>query len=74
MRSPFITALVAGSLLISTSAAAAQQPAPLPARSGAEVEDADGIVGSLAIIGLVVVLLVIGVFVLLDDDDEPTSP
>ncbi len=75
MRSPIISAIVAGSLLISTTAPSATQPS-LPAdRSGADVEDADGIVGSFAIIGIIAVLAIVAVVVLLDDDeDEPTSP
>jgi hypothetical protein len=75
MRSSLISAIVAGSLLLSTTAASAQQPGPIPARSGSEVEDADQIVGTFMIIGLVAVLAVVGFFVVLDDDDdEPTSP
>ncbi|HEY6817343.1 MAG TPA: hypothetical protein VI168_17525 [Croceibacterium sp.] len=73
MRSTIISAIVAGGLLITTTAAGARQPAPLP-RSGAAVEDADQIAGTFMIIGLLAVLAVVGIFVLLDDDDEPTSP
>jgi hypothetical protein len=76
MRSPFLSAIVAGSLLLSATAAGAQQPGPIPARSGAEVEDAEQAVGILAIIGFATLLLLIGVFVFLDDDnnDVPSSP
>lgn len=75
MRSPIIAAIVAGSLLISTTAASAQQPNLPTARSGAEVDEGEGIVGSFAIIGLIAVLAIVAVVVLLDDDDdEPTSP
>jgi hypothetical protein len=74
MRSTFVAAIAAGSLLISTTAASAQQPAPVPARGGAEVEDAEGIVGTFMIVGLIAVLAAVGIFVLLDDDDEPSSP
>ena len=75
MRSPFLSAIVSGSLLVSATAAGAQQPGPIPARSGSEVENAEGIVGSLALIGLIAVVAAIGLFVLLDDDDdEPSSP
>jgi len=75
MRSPVISAIVAGSLLMSTTAASAQQSDPIPVRSGSEVEDADQIAGTFMIIGLLAVLAVVGIFVLLDDDDEePASP
>jgi hypothetical protein len=73
MRSPFISAVVAGSLLMSTTTASAQT-GPMPLRSGAEVEEADGIAGTFMIIGLIVVLAVIAGVILLDDDDEPSSP
>ena len=76
MRSPFLSAIVAGSLLISATAASARQPGPVPARSSAEVENSEELGGLLMIVGLVVVLLVIGVFVIFDDDEEdiPHSP
>jgi len=76
MRSSIISAVVAGSLLISTTAAGARAPELAPARSGAAVEEADEIVGSFMIIGLIAVVLLVGGLVLLDDDDddEPTSP
>lgn len=77
MRSSFISAIVAGSLLISATAAGARQPGAIPARGSTEVGDSDELGGGLlAIIGLIVVLLIIGGVVLLDgdDDDLPTSP
>jgi hypothetical protein len=75
MRSVSISAIVAGSLLISTTATAAQQSVSVAPRSGADVEDTDQLAGSLMLIGLVAVAAVIAIFVLLDDDDdEPTSP
>lgn len=77
MRSPFISAIAAGSLLVSAAAAGAQQPGPIPARNAAEVENPDELVGGmLMIVGLVVVLGLIAIFVIFDDDDEdvPTSP
>lgn len=77
MRSPIISAIVAGSLLISSTAAIAQQPGPIPARDAAEVDNPDQLLGSaLAIVGLVVVLAIIAIFVIFDDDDDdvPTSP
>lgn len=76
MRSPFISAIAAGSLLVSAAAAGAQ-PGPVPARNAAEVENPDELVGGmLMIVGLVVVLGLIAIFVIFDDDDEdvPTSP
>ena len=77
MRSSYISAIVAGSLLISSTAVSAQQAAPIPARDGAEVDNPDELIGgALMIVGLVVVLGLIAIFVLFDDDDEdvPTSP
>ena len=77
MRSPFISAVVAGSLLVSATAAGAQQPGAIPARSGAEVGEAENAIGVIAIVGFLALLLVIGVFVFLDDDDNdnlPSSP
>lgn len=77
MRSPFLSAIVSGSLLVSATAAGAQQPGPVPARDAAAVENPDELVGSaLMIVGLVVVLGIIAIFVIFDDDDEdvPTSP
>jgi len=74
MRSPFISAIVAGSLMVSATSAGARPPA-LPAdRSGAEVENADELRGTFMIIGLIVVLAIIAGVVLLDGDDEPESP
>jgi hypothetical protein len=76
MRSPFISAIVAGSLLVSATAAGAQQPGPIPERSGAEVGDAEDAVGIIAIILFGALVLAVGVIVLLDDDDNrsPVSP
>lgn len=77
MRSQFISAIAAGSLLVSASVVGAQQPGPIPARNAAEVENPDELVGGmLMIVGLVVVLGLIAIFVIFDDDDEdvPTSP
>ena len=76
MRSHILAAIAAGSLLLSTTAVAAAGPsAPVLARDGAEVERGEGIVGTLALVGLIAVLVVVAVVVLLDDDgDEPTSP
>jgi hypothetical protein len=77
MRSPFLSAILSGSLLISASAAGAQQPGPIPARDAAEVENSEELIdGVFMIVGIVVVLGLIAIFVLFDDDDEdvPTSP
>lgn len=76
MRSMLISTIAAGSLLLSTTAAAAQQSLPAAPRTGADVEDADQLAGGFMLIGIIAVIAVIGIFVLLDDDDddEPTSP
>jgi hypothetical protein len=75
MRSTLISAIAAGSLLVSTTAAAARQADSPATRGAAEVEDGDQLAGGLMLIGLIAVVAVIAIFVLLDDDDdEPTSP
>jgi len=75
MRSALISAVAAGSLMVSTTAAAARPSVPVAPRSGADVERSDELAGSLMIIGLIALVAVIGIFVLLDDDDdEPESP
>jgi len=75
MRSSFISAIVAGSLLVSTTAAAARQPGALPQRSGADVQNPEQLGGGLlALVGLLALLLLIGGFVLLDDNDDEDLP
>jgi hypothetical protein len=76
MRSRIISAVISGSLLISTTAAAAQQPTPLPSRTGTGVAESEEIAGTFMIVGLVVVVAIILGVILLDDDDDdlPTSP
>ncbi len=77
MRAPFISAIVAGSLLVSATAAGARQPDAPAARSGADVGQSDELFDNVfVIIGIVAVLLVIGIFVIFDDDDDelPSSP
>jgi hypothetical protein len=74
MRSALISAVAAGSLLISTTATAASQANPVAARSSAQVEDGEELAGGLMLIGIIAVVAVIAVFVLLDDEDEPESP
>jgi len=76
MRSTFISAIAAGSLLVSATAAGAQQPGAIPARTGAEVGTAEEAIGIMAILLFAALVLVVGVIVLIDDDnnDRPTSP
>jgi len=76
MRSSFISAIVAGSLLVSTTAASARQPGAMPQRSGADVQNPDELGGGLLLIGLLAILLIIGGILLLDDNNEdlPHSP
>lgn len=76
MRSTLISAIAAGGLLVSTTAAAARPSVPVAPRSGADVENSEELAGGLMLIGLIAVIAVIGIFVLLDDDDEeePASP
>lgn len=77
MRSKLISAIAAGSLLVSTTAAGAQQPGPIPARSGAEVGQSEEAIGIMAILLFAALVLVVGVIVLIDDGDgdgRPTSP
>jgi len=76
MRSTFISAIVAGSLLVSATAASAQQPGPIPARSGADVGSSENALGIQVILLFAAILLVVGLIVLLDDGDNesPASP
>ena len=64
MRSALISAIAAGSLLVSTTAAAATQADSVAVRSAAEVEEGDQLAGGLMIIGLIAVVAVIAIFVL----------
>jgi hypothetical protein len=76
MRSTFISAIAAGGLLLSTTAAGAQQPGPIPARTGAEVGQSEEAIGIMAILLFAALVLAVGVIVLIDDgdSDRPTSP
>ena len=75
MRSTFISAIAAGSLLVSATAAGAQQPGPIPERTGAAVGESEQAIGIKAILLFAALVLVVGVIIILDDDDgRPTSP
>ena len=76
MRSTFISTIVAGSLLVSAIAAGARQPGAVPARGGAEVGESEEVIGLMAILLFAALVLVVGVIVLIDDNDNgsPTSP
>ncbi len=74
MRSPFISAIVAGTLLVSTTAAGARQPGAMPLRSGADVRNADQLGGGILLIGLLALLLLIGGIALLDDGNDENLP
>jgi hypothetical protein len=74
MRSSLISALVAGSLLVSSTASAARPPEAFAARTGTEIGESEEIAGTFMIVGIIVVLLIIGGFIIFDDDDEPDSP
>lgn len=76
MRSTLISAIAAGSLLVSATAASARQPGAIPARTGAEVGQAEEAIGIKAILLFAALVLVVGVIILIDDNDNdrPTSP
>jgi len=84
MISRKLAALVATSLVVSSSAALAQSAQPLSlangpvaARAGADVQDSNQLHGTtLYIVGAIALGLIIwGAIELLDDDDDfPTSP
>jgi hypothetical protein len=75
MRSTFISAIAAGSLLVSTAASGAQQSGPIPERTGADVGQSEEAIGIIAILLFAALVLVVGVIVILDDDDgRPASP
>lgn len=70
----FLAPLVAASLL-STSVASAAAPLPAsPARDAAPIDRASEMGSSWAIVAVIAVAVGILFFVVLDDDDEPTSP
>lgn len=80
MRFKPLAALAAISLVVGSSAAAAQSAAPAaPAvdRAGAQSDEANDLVGggTILIIGAVVLALAIwGIIELTNDDEEPVSP
>ena len=77
---PFLTAVLAASLVLAPTASIAASPVPPPvdeqARAGAELQDPNQISKNWLLIGGGIILLLILLLVVLDDDDEdaPVSP
>lgn len=80
MRSALIAAVAASLAFAPTAATAQGNAAPLSIvgphqRAGAELQDANSLGGVTFILALIGAAVLIGIFVLLDDDDDkPTSP
>jgi hypothetical protein len=67
-------ALAATAMTFATSVQAAAAPAPVPARSGAPVGDAEQLRGGSAFLPVAIFMLAVIALMVFDDDDGPQSP